>query len=77
MQIYFMLFQNFLESVVAQCISAIDIGYRHFDTAWHYNTEEGLGIAITNKIADGTIKREDLFVTTKVVSVILYLYFFF
>ena len=45
---------------------AIDAGYRHFDTAWLYNTEEGVGIAVQNKLKQGVIKREDLFITTKV-----------
>lgn len=45
---------------------AIDIGYRHIDTAWVYENEKEMGNAIRAKIADGTIKREDMFVTTKV-----------
>lgn len=45
---------------------AIDIGYRHFDTAWVYENEKEVGNAIRAKIADGVIKREDIFVTTKV-----------
>ncbi|EEB14936.1 aldose reductase, putative [Pediculus humanus corporis] len=44
---------------------AIDLGYRHFDTAWLYNSEKVIGDAIRQKIADGTVKREDLFITTK------------
>ena len=45
---------------------AIDAGYRHFDTALFYNNEKEVGAAIRAKIADGVIKREDVFVTTKV-----------
>ncbi|XP_063371073.1 aldo-keto reductase AKR2E4-like [Cydia amplana] len=44
---------------------AIDAGYRHIDTAHIYNTETQVGRAIKKKIGDGTVKREDLFVTTK------------
>ncbi|XP_031633467.1 1,5-anhydro-D-fructose reductase-like [Contarinia nasturtii] len=44
---------------------AIDIGYRHFDTAFLYNNESELGEAINDKIANKVIKREDVFVVTK------------
>ncbi|XP_073964689.1 aldo-keto reductase AKR2E4-like [Choristoneura fumiferana] len=46
-------------------IWAIDAGYRHIDTAHIYDTETQVGRAIKKKISDGTVKREDLFVTTK------------
>jgi diketogulonate reductase-like aldo/keto reductase len=45
---------------------AIDIGYRHFDTAMIYGNDHEVGAAVRAKIADGTLKREDLFVTNKV-----------
>lgn len=45
---------------------AIDIGYRHIDTAYLYENEKYVGAAIREKINDGTVKREDLFITTKV-----------
>lgn len=44
---------------------AIDAGYRHIDTAAIYSTEDQVGRAIKKKIAEGVVKREDLFVTTK------------
>lgn len=47
---------------------AIDIGYRHIDTASFYGNEKEVGDAIREKIKDGVIKREDVFVTTKVSS---------
>lgn len=45
---------------------AIDAGYRHFDTAFVYGNESEVGEAVREKIADGVIKREDVFVVTKV-----------
>ncbi|KAK7099584.1 aldo-keto reductase family 1 member A1-like isoform X4 [Littorina saxatilis] len=45
---------------------AIAAGYRHIDCAWVYDNEEEVGQAIADKIADGSIKREDIFVTTKI-----------
>lgn len=45
---------------------AIDIGYRHIDTAHLYRVEPEVGEVINKKIKDGVVKREDIFVTTKV-----------
>lgn len=51
-----------------ECINsvlyALDAGYRHIDDAQVYDNEEYLGVAL--KKSD--IKREDLFITTKIAS---------
>lgn len=45
---------------------AIDAGYRHIDTAFLYGNEVDVGNAVRTKINEGVIKREDIFITTKV-----------
>ena len=45
--------------------NAIEIGYRHIDTAQAYGNEREVGNAITRAINDGIVKREELFISTK------------
>lgn len=45
---------------------AIDVGYRHIDTAWAYENEYSIGKAVRSKIAEGAVKRSDMFIVTKV-----------
>lgn len=46
-------------------INAIKCGYRLIDTAAAYENEEAVGRAIKKVINEGIVKREDLFITTK------------
>ncbi|GME86260.1 unnamed protein product [Ambrosiozyma monospora] len=46
--------------------AAVKAGYRHIDTAWIYGTEEYIGEALSELFAEGVVKREELFITTKV-----------
>uniref|UniRef100_A0A8C8Z4Z5 Aldo-keto reductase family 1 member C4 n=1 Tax=Prolemur simus TaxID=1328070 RepID=A0A8C8Z4Z5_PROSS len=47
---------------------AIEAGFRHIDSAHLYENEEQVGLAIRSKIADGSVKREDIFYTSKLWS---------
>lgn len=44
---------------------ALEVGFRHIDGAYVYETEEQVGRAVRAKIADGTVRREDVFYTGK------------
>lgn len=47
-------------------INAIKVGYRHFDTAASYGSEEPLGRAVAEAIERGLIKsRDEVFITSK------------
>jgi len=45
---------------------AIEIGFRHIDTSADYGNEKEVGEGINAQIKAGVIKREDIFITTKV-----------
>ena len=47
---------------------AICLGYRHIDTALLYEVEEEVGRGAKRAIDEGIVKREDLFITTKIWS---------
>ncbi len=53
-------------NVVKQAVKdAVHAGMRHIDTAAVYQNETEIGEAISELISEGTIKRDDLFVTSK------------
>ncbi|MBR4669121.1 MAG: aldo/keto reductase [Butyrivibrio sp.] len=46
--------------------TALETGYRHIDTAAFYENEKQVGQAINDFIKENNVKREDIFVTSKV-----------
>ncbi|KAL6940751.1 hypothetical protein ACO0QE_004667 [Hanseniaspora vineae] len=55
------------QSIVKDCvIAAVKAGYRHIDTAYLYQDEKAIGDALQELFKEGVVKREDLFITTKV-----------
>lgn len=54
--------ENNIEELI---IEAIKIGYRHFDFALIYENEKEIGIALENIFKSGLIKREELFIASK------------
>ena len=45
--------------------TALEVGFRHFDCAERYRNEDAVGEAMQEVFAAGAIRRQDVFVTTK------------
>jgi diketogulonate reductase-like aldo/keto reductase len=45
--------------------SAVKVGFRHLDAAERYRNEAEVGAALKELFDDGTVRRDELFVTTK------------
>ncbi|XP_023310739.1 aldo-keto reductase family 1 member C13-like [Anoplophora glabripennis] len=45
--------------------AALELGYRHIDTAYAYKNEVFIGSVLKKWFSSGKLKREDIFITTK------------
>lgn len=54
------------QQIARAVYDAISVGYRHIDTAWLYRVEDQVGNGVKQAIDEGLVKREDLFIVTKV-----------
>jgi diketogulonate reductase-like aldo/keto reductase len=53
-------------SLTTQAVKdALETGFRHFDCAERYRNEDQVGIAIKEMIEAGKVRREEVFITTK------------
>jgi diketogulonate reductase-like aldo/keto reductase len=58
---------NYDNQTIANAVrDAICLGYRHIDCASVYGNEKEIGEIIAQLIAEGTVKREELWITSKV-----------
>jgi len=58
-------FQMTSAEVTEHLPQALELGYRHIDTANAYFNEVAVGEVVRDAIAAGAVTREDLFITTK------------
>lgn len=65
------------EQEVGQAINvALETGYRHIDTAFAYMNEAVIGRVLKKWLDSGKIKREELFIVTKVKVILIFIFFF-
>ena len=53
------------EEAAAAVKTALELGYRHIDTAEVYRNEVGVGEGLRAFLAESGLKRDDVFITTK------------
>ena len=54
------------EQVAAAVKQAVKLGYRHLDCASVYGNEKEIGVALKELFEEGIVKREELWITSKV-----------
>nr|CAD7568453.1 unnamed protein product [Timema californicum] len=61
-------FRSDTTSIESTIDAALKVGYRHFDTAYFYRNEAEMGKAFKKWLDSGKLKREELFIVTKLPS---------
>jgi diketogulonate reductase-like aldo/keto reductase len=57
------------DDIIVSCVkSALEAGYRHIDEAEMYKTEPSAGVAISEYMSSSGLAREELFVTSKILT---------
>ena len=62
---HFSTWQSKPGEVEAAVEAALKAGYRHLDCAWAYQNESEIGEALQKCIKEGVVKRENVFITSK------------
>lgn len=62
---YYECFQATEEELETALNEALESGYRHIDTALVYENEAAIGKILKQWLDSGKLKREDLFIVTK------------
>ena len=58
---------NYDANTIAEAVkTAIRMGYRHIDCASVYGNEKEIGVVLNELISQGVVKREELWITSKV-----------
>jgi diketogulonate reductase-like aldo/keto reductase len=63
-QIGFGVYQSPTDVCVASCKKALEVGYRHIDTAQYYENETEVGQAL----AECRLRRKEVYITSKILS---------
>jgi len=57
---------NSADEIAEVIKNGLEVGFRHLDCAMMYRNEDKIGQALASVFRDGKIKREDVFITSKV-----------
>ena len=60
----FGIYQSPASVCIKSCLTALEVGYRHIDSAQYYQNESEMGEAVRQS----GLKRSDIFLTTKILS---------
>ncbi len=53
------------DQIAVSVLGAVEVGYRHIDCAAVYGNEKEIGVSLQTLMKKGTVKREELWITSK------------